>query len=41
MNVDLLLQTHVLDFKKLLTDGTYDDSSNTGCSIKIHVLAAL
>ena len=41
--LDLLLQ---LDFKKLLKfrliiDGTYDDSSKTGCSIKVHVLAAL
>ena len=44
--LDLLLQTHELDLKKLLKfcliiDGTYDDSSNTGCSIKVHVLAAL
>ena len=44
--LDLQLQTHELDFKKLLKfcliiDGTYDDSSNTGCSIKVHVLAAL
>ena len=44
--LDLLLQTHELDFKKLLKfcliiDGTHDDSSNTGCSIKVHVLAAL
>ena len=42
----LLLQTHELDFKKLLkfcfiVDGTYDDSSNTGCSIKVHILSAL
>ena len=44
--LDLQLQTHELDFKKLLKfcliiDGTYDGSSNTGCSIKVHVLAAL
>ena len=44
--LDLLLQTHELDLKKLLKfcliiDGTYDDSSNTACSIKVHVLAAL
>ena len=44
--LDLLLQTHEFDFKMLLKfcliiDGTYDDSSNTGCSIKVHVLAAL
>ena len=43
--LDLLLQTHGLDFKKLLkfwliTDGTYDDSSKTGWSIKVRVLAA-
>ena len=41
--LDLLLQ---LDFRKLLKfcliiDGTYDDSSKTGCSIKVHVLGAL
>ena len=44
--LDLLFQTHELDFKKLLKfcliiDGTYGDSSKTGCSIKVHVLAAL
>ena len=44
--LDLLFQTHELDFKMLLKfclciDGTYDDSSNTGCSINVHVLAAL
>ena len=40
--LDLLLQIHELDFKKLLKfcliiDGTYDDSSNTGYSLKVHV----
>ena len=44
--LDLLLQTHELDLKKLLKfcliiDGTYDDNSNTGCSIQLHVMAAL
>ena len=38
----LLLQTHEFDFRKLLKfcliiDGNYNDSSNTGWSIKVHL----